>query len=106
LIDNILQPKNLTKAYVKVKANGGSAGVDGMQVEDLKEYIDANRNRVVREILEHRYYAIDFDVVYGTIGKSLSASERTLFNLESRKAKLTLRVGCVWEDGQSLRAQC
>jgi len=55
LIDKILDPKNLTKAYYKVRSKGGSADVDGMKVEVLKDYIDANRDDIVRAILNYTY---------------------------------------------------
>ena len=55
LIDKILHPKNLTKAYTKVWANRGSAGVDGMGVKDLKKHIDTYRGDIVREIINDRY---------------------------------------------------
>ncbi len=55
LIDKILHPKNLTKAYTKVWANRGSAGVDGMGVKDLKKHINTHRDDIVREIINNRY---------------------------------------------------
>ncbi|MDA3900997.1 MAG: group II intron reverse transcriptase/maturase, partial [Spirochaetes bacterium] len=33
LLDGILQPENLNKAYLKVKSNKGAGGVDGMNVD-------------------------------------------------------------------------
>ena len=34
LLEAILDRNNLNKAYLKVKKNGGSAGIDGMTVEE------------------------------------------------------------------------
>ena len=35
MIEKVLQPKNLYKAYHKVVSNKGSSGVDGMSVNEL-----------------------------------------------------------------------
>jgi RNA-directed DNA polymerase len=45
----------LYKGYRKVVINRGSAGVDGMKVEELKDYIDQHRNTLVKSILEGSY---------------------------------------------------
>ena len=55
MIDKILQPKNLTKAYYKVVANGGSAGVDKMGLGGLRSYIDMHRTSVCTSILNCSY---------------------------------------------------
>ena len=56
LIDKILHSKNLTKAYYKVLRNRGSSGVDGMEVEELKSYIDSHRDFIRQEILNNNYH--------------------------------------------------
>ena len=55
MIAKVLRPKNLYKAYRKVVSNKGSAGVDKMGVEKLREYIDEHRNDVVLGILKGKY---------------------------------------------------
>ena len=55
MIEKVLQPKNLTKACRKVIANKGSSGVDGMQVVELKSYIDQNRTTIAIDILQRKY---------------------------------------------------
>ena len=55
MIEKILQPKNLHKAYRRVVSNKGSCGVDGMKVNELKSYIDLNRNQTVKSILNGSY---------------------------------------------------
>jgi len=55
MIAEVLQPKNLYKAYRKVVANKGSAGIDGMQVEELKVYLDIHRTRIAIDILHGEY---------------------------------------------------
>jgi RNA-directed DNA polymerase len=51
----VLEKKNLARAYKRVVSNNGSAGVDGMQVKDLKEFILANWKTVEQQLLEGTY---------------------------------------------------
>jgi hypothetical protein len=39
LLEMILSPTNLNRAYKKVKSNKGSVGVDGLSVDDLLPYL-------------------------------------------------------------------
>ena len=39
LLERILDRNNLNQAYLKVKRNGGSAGIDGMTVEEMLPYL-------------------------------------------------------------------
>jgi len=55
MIEKILQPKNLTKAYHKVVSNKGSSGVDGMSVYELASYRDDNRIALMRSIVNRKY---------------------------------------------------
>jgi group II intron reverse transcriptase/maturase len=55
MIERVLQPKNLYKAYHRVVSNKGSAGIDGMQVAELRSYIDLNRNPVTTSVLNRKY---------------------------------------------------
>lgn len=55
LIAKILQGKNLHKAYRRVVGNKGSCGVDGMEVEELQEYLSTHQQELVREILADQY---------------------------------------------------
>jgi len=43
------------RAYRQVVSNKGSAGMDGMQVGDLKSFIDENRSTIILDILHERY---------------------------------------------------
>lgn len=38
LFEQVLSPANLTAAWKRVKANGGAAGVDGMEVGDFPPF--------------------------------------------------------------------
>jgi RNA-directed DNA polymerase len=55
MIEKVLQPKNLYKAYRQVVGNKGAAGVDGMNVSELKSYIGRNRQTVLISILNRKY---------------------------------------------------
>ena len=55
MIEKILQPKNLYRAYRQVVSNKGSAGVDGMSVRKLESYKDENREKLATSMLARKY---------------------------------------------------
>ncbi|MDF2157501.1 group II intron reverse transcriptase/maturase [Algoriphagus sp. CAU 1675] len=55
MIEQVLNRKNLYKAYRKVVQNKGSAGVDGMKGAELLSYLESNRDRIATSILNHTY---------------------------------------------------
>jgi RNA-directed DNA polymerase len=55
LMERMADPLNLSKAYQKVKSNGGSAGVDKMTVDKLQEWLGANLNELQDQLLNERY---------------------------------------------------
>lgn len=55
LLERILERDNLNRAYLKVKKNGGSAGIDGMTVEEMLPYLKENREELVEAIRSGRY---------------------------------------------------
>ena len=55
LLDTILRSDNLNAAYKKVKANKGSGGIDGMQVDELLPYLKEHRDELVRQLREGKY---------------------------------------------------
>lgn len=55
LLEQILDPDNLNKAYKHVKKNKGSHGVDGMTVEHLLHYLKDNGNTLRKAILGGKY---------------------------------------------------
>ena len=55
LPDTILRSNNLNAAYKRVKANKGSGGIDGMQVDELLPYLTDHRNELVRQLREGKY---------------------------------------------------
>ena len=55
LIERILTQENVRIALEKVIANKGAAGIDGMKVEDLRDYMNANWLSIKQSILERSY---------------------------------------------------
>ena len=55
LLDTILRSDNLNAAYKRVKANKGSGGIDGMQVDGLLPYLIDHRDELVRQLREGKY---------------------------------------------------
>lgn len=55
MIERVLKRKNLYKAYRKVSQNKGAPGLDGMKVEELLGYLEANRDKIITTILTHTY---------------------------------------------------
>ena len=55
LLDTILRSDNLNAAYKRVKANKGSGGMDGMQVDELLPYLRDHRGELVRQLREGKY---------------------------------------------------
>lgn len=55
LLEQILDPNNLNKAYKQVKKNKGSHGVDGMSTDALLEYLKQNGKSLREAILDGKY---------------------------------------------------
>lgn len=55
LLEKILAKENLNKAYKKVYQNKGVAGVDGITVEEIADYIKENKDRVANKIRKRQY---------------------------------------------------
>lgn len=62
MIEKILHPRNMTKAYYKVVSNKGSAGIDGMTVYDLASFREENRVKLTTDILKGKY---EFQAIRG-----------------------------------------
>ena len=54
LLEEILNQNNLNKAYKKVVANKGVAGVDGITVEEF-DYLKENKDRILNQIRKRKY---------------------------------------------------
>ncbi|MDR1937182.1 MAG: group II intron reverse transcriptase/maturase [Tannerellaceae bacterium] len=55
MIEEVLHPSNLMRAYYQVVRNKGSAGVDGMSVDELYARFSANRKGIEESVREGRY---------------------------------------------------
>ena len=55
LLEQILAKENLNKAYKKVYQNKGVAGVDGITVEEISDYIKEHKEEIANKIRKRRY---------------------------------------------------
>ena len=55
LIEQILAKSNVREALDGVVSNPGAGGIDGMQVEELRAYMNANWESIRESILERKY---------------------------------------------------
>jgi RNA-directed DNA polymerase len=57
MLEEILDIRNVEKAFKQVTANKGAGGIDGMQTDELRDYLDANWQTLKTNILEGNYRA-------------------------------------------------
>jgi group II intron reverse transcriptase/maturase len=55
MLEEIVDIRNVQKALRRVVANKGAAGIDGMQVEELRDYLTVYWQTLRRDILEGKY---------------------------------------------------
>jgi RNA-directed DNA polymerase len=55
MIEQVLTRRNVMRAYRQVVSNKGSAGVDGMKVNDLYQHLTKNRERIESELRQGKY---------------------------------------------------
>jgi RNA-directed DNA polymerase len=55
ILEMILSPINLNKAYKQVKSNKGSGGVDGLGVDDLLGYLLNHKDELLQSIIRGKY---------------------------------------------------
>lgn len=55
LLEKILDNRNMNEAYKKVCANKGAGGVDGMELNELYEYINKNWDSIKEQIRNREY---------------------------------------------------
>lgn len=55
LLEEILNPENLNKAYKKVYQNKGASGVDIITVEEIADCIKDNKERITNQIRNRKY---------------------------------------------------
>ena len=55
LLDTILRSDNLNAAYKRIKANKGSGGIDGMQVDELLPYLREHQSELIEQVRKGKY---------------------------------------------------
>ena len=55
LLEEILTKENLNKAYQQVYQNKGASGIDGITVEELKEYLKEHKEEIITKIRNRKY---------------------------------------------------
>lgn len=55
LMELVCESSNLNSAFKRVKSNKGSAGVDGMTIDQLSPWIQANKNAFIKSLLDGSY---------------------------------------------------
>lgn len=55
LMEQICEWANLNHAYKQVKANKGSPGVDGMTIDELRDFIVEHKEALIRSLLAGKY---------------------------------------------------
>ena len=55
MLEEILNRRNIEKALEQVMRNKGAGGVDGMQTDELRDYLNANWQSLRTRILEGSY---------------------------------------------------
>ena len=55
LLERVVSPTNLNKAYETVRRNKGSSGVDEMEIEELKEWLNENGKALINQLLLEQY---------------------------------------------------
>jgi RNA-directed DNA polymerase len=55
LMERVLEGENLRRVFRQVKRNKGSAGIDGMSVDDLTAFVDQHGPSIHQQLLEGSY---------------------------------------------------
>jgi RNA-directed DNA polymerase len=55
LIDKVVRPRTLLAAWMRVKANGGSAGTDHQSIKDFEANLAGNLRQLEEELVSGRY---------------------------------------------------
>jgi RNA-directed DNA polymerase len=55
MLEQILSPTNLNRAFKRVRSNRGSGGIDKMEVDSLKDYLVNNKEKLIQSILDGSY---------------------------------------------------
>lgn len=55
LMERVILPSNLNAAYRRVKANKGSAGIDGMSVDELSPWLRTHKGQLLEQLVTGTY---------------------------------------------------
>lgn len=55
MLEDILERRNIEKALIAVERNRGACGVDGMQIDELRQYVNTHYQFLRKSILEGTY---------------------------------------------------
>lgn len=55
MLETIITSSNLNQAYLKVKSNKGSGGVDGLEIKDLLPYLRKHKIIIIESIIKGTY---------------------------------------------------
>ena len=55
LLEEILSKENMTQAYKRVVANKGASGVDGITIDEVKQYLIENWEEIREQIRNRKY---------------------------------------------------
>lgn len=55
LLEKILSNQNMNEAYLRVFRNKGASGIDGITVDELKQYLKENKNELLQRIRTRKY---------------------------------------------------
>ena len=55
LLEKILSNQNMNEAYLRVFRNKGAGGVDGITVDELKQYLKENKDEIRQRIRTRKY---------------------------------------------------
>ena len=75
LIDKVYKRKNLEMAWEKVKANRGSGGIDGQNLETFEAQLDQQLDRLHRELKEGTYQPLPVDNIPSRRGTNPASIE-------------------------------
>jgi RNA-directed DNA polymerase len=59
VMEEVVQPDNLFRAYRRVKSNKGAPGIDGMTVDDLGVWLDSNLEALRSKLLRDEFVPTD-----------------------------------------------
>src|SRR6266699_1980196 len=100
LIDKVYKRKNLEMAWEKVKANRGSGGVDGQNLEAFEAQLNQQLERLQRELKEDTYQPCRYDNTRSRSGTNPASIECSAYR-RSMTACANKRCSIGWSPSSS-----